>query len=253
MKVECTPEELVALRRRPSSHLAQQLKDVQVPDGELSLPNWLEKLLTTSDRWELHEAFDHCRHIGNIAFAEPYGMSDVTLQSLFLFCNRHGLRFSIIGKSHHYPGLTLRVVIWRPQDIEELCQGLVAVWLFKGAASSFVKTTIEPRTRAGITTVLKPETKLHKTKEEAIIQAQAWLDNRATSPEPWYRSVLKKLQERNLEPTMRDCTLYRKEGNGGGVGGLVIALPRGGTGEGTVIAVEDYSGEAKKFHWAEDI
>lgn len=91
-----------------------------VKAGNWLFPKWLEKLLDQQEWSRLAEVLDHRRHVGNIAYAEPYGASDTALLSLGEFCRKHGLRFSIIGKSNHYPSQTFRLVIWRPQDEEEL-------------------------------------------------------------------------------------------------------------------------------------
>jgi hypothetical protein len=92
---------------------------IAVP-GKFRFPQWLYKLIADDHDRTLREVFDHPRHIGNIAYSEPYGASDESMTALVLFCKKHKLRFSIIGKSHNYPSETFRIVIWRPADVAEL-------------------------------------------------------------------------------------------------------------------------------------
>src|SRR5579864_2882913 len=79
--------------------------------GEFGLPTWLQALLTENEAQELEEVLKHQRHVGNIAYTEPYGVSDNSLHALLSFCAKFSLRFSIIGKSNHYPSETMRIVI----------------------------------------------------------------------------------------------------------------------------------------------
>ena len=88
--------------------------------GKFRFPTWLDKLITDDDDRTLKEVLDHPRHVGNIAYSEPYGANDESVAALVAFCKKHGLRFSVIGKSHNYPSETFRIVVWRPQDAEEL-------------------------------------------------------------------------------------------------------------------------------------
>jgi len=88
--------------------------------GKYRFPEWLNRLIDVKDERALREVLDHPRHVGNIAFSEPYGASDKSIGGLILFCQKHTLRFSVIGKSNNYPSETFRIVIWRPQDAEEL-------------------------------------------------------------------------------------------------------------------------------------
>jgi hypothetical protein len=96
------------------------LKVTIATHGEFELPAWLLDLLSEDDFKDLKEVLDHRRHVGSIAYTEPYGVSDKSLRALLSFCDKFALRFSIIGKSNNYPSETMRFVIWRPQDEEQL-------------------------------------------------------------------------------------------------------------------------------------
>jgi hypothetical protein len=86
------------------------------PEGTPCFPSWLEKSLAKEDGWQRRYVFDHLRHVGPIAFSEPYGAGNEDFAFLVKFCEKHGLRFSASGHSAHFPGQTFRLVIWRPQD-----------------------------------------------------------------------------------------------------------------------------------------
>jgi hypothetical protein len=95
--------------------------DIQIPErGEDLFPDWLRKLIDDDPPPRFGNIVEHPRHIGNIGFSEPYGCTAEEMMWLGQFCIRHGLRFSLIGHSHHYPGSTFRLAIWRPQDHEQL-------------------------------------------------------------------------------------------------------------------------------------
>jgi len=87
--------------------------------GQIFFPKWLDKLIDNDVDMRRLRLFDHCRHIGCIAYCEPYAASGEEIAVLVRFCEMHNLRFAFIGIAQHYPSETLRIVIWRPQDDAE--------------------------------------------------------------------------------------------------------------------------------------
>ena len=84
--------------------------------GQMAFPKWLDKLIANDVDTRRLQLFDHRRHIGCIAYCEPYSASGEEIAVLVRFCEMHNLHFAFIGITQHYPSLTLRIVIWRPQD-----------------------------------------------------------------------------------------------------------------------------------------
>lgn len=65
--------------------------------GELDGLDWL-------DHWGADSAECFC--------SEPYGLTQNHMSQLLRFCERFKLQVNIAGRSHHFPGKTLRITIW---------------------------------------------------------------------------------------------------------------------------------------------
>ena len=50
---------------------------------------------------------------GKCLVSEPYHLTMKDVKELIKFCEENGLNFYIDGLSQHYPGHTLRIVIWK--------------------------------------------------------------------------------------------------------------------------------------------
>ena len=50
---------------------------------------------------------------GKCLVSEPYHLTMKDVKELIKFCEENGLNFYIDGLSFHYPGHTLRIVIWK--------------------------------------------------------------------------------------------------------------------------------------------
>lgn len=86
------------------------------------------------------------------------------------------------------------------------------------------------------------------TREEAIARAKAWLDKVGSARTTIWSEIYNHEYNRLL-PWAE--AVFHKQGDGGGMGGFVIVLERGGSDQGTALAVEEYSADTKKFHWRE--
>jgi hypothetical protein len=87
-------------------------------------PKWLVKLLDKTydePKFPHRNLFDHTRHIGNVAYAHPYGADDCDFETLIAYCKQHGLRFSVRGQSDYHSN-AFTVVIWRHKDGSEYGQ-----------------------------------------------------------------------------------------------------------------------------------
>lgn len=89
------------------------------------------------------------------------------------------------------------------------------------------------------------------TKEESIASAKAWLDrknpqNMSEWMECWNLQGVCSSGHSDF-PTKPNY-LFVKDTNGGGFGGWVIVFPVDDE-QGTVIAIEEYTGNTKKFPW----
>ena len=90
------------------------------------------------------------------------------------------------------------------------------------------------------------------TREEAIARAKAWVDKVGGAKTKGWEEV-----HRLGAPGTASggCVImpdmFIKDSDGGGCGGFVIVVDRGGDDEGTIVAIVDYDGVVKKFHWKE--
>ena len=94
----------------------EQLPVLVAKGGEIGFPKWLKKLLSEEDEIDLW--LDHPRHVGSVAYFEPYFLNDTDVEKLVLFCKKHKLHFNVVGRSHHYPSATFRVVIRREAALD---------------------------------------------------------------------------------------------------------------------------------------
>jgi hypothetical protein len=107
-----------------------------VEDG---IPVWLQKVLheefpmrfqrpardvcSTGAWWEA--GCDHCRtYKKDVAIWQPYFAHTEPLLDLLTSLDRRGIQSEINGCSPYFPGRTLSIVIWRPED-EELALELI--------------------------------------------------------------------------------------------------------------------------------
>jgi hypothetical protein len=98
-----------------------------------SYPGWLRKMLVKRyGREEVAEGVDPFRSGGWVDHAgramvhgaecfvsEPYGLTEEKTRNLVAVTGELGLKFSIDAASFHYPGRTIRVVIWPPGYVEK--------------------------------------------------------------------------------------------------------------------------------------
>ena len=89
----------------------------RVRKEEFGEPKWLEKILMPKGFG--NSLFDHARHCGDIAIYHPYGAPGESLMKLGSFCEKHKLRWSVYGHSGYCKD-AIKIVIWRPQDADQL-------------------------------------------------------------------------------------------------------------------------------------
>lgn len=93
-------------------------------------------------------------------------------------------------------------------------------------------------------------------KAEAVRKAQRFIDSEFA--EPWKRCELINEPGECAESYPRsvlkenEFEIYYSASNGGGCGGILIVAPHGGDEEGTVVAIQEYSGITKRFYWNEE-
>jgi hypothetical protein len=75
-------------------------------------PKWFTELLKKYEgKMGIEGCFDHIRTLEQAIISEPYDLPMEEFIKLIKFCDENGLRFTVDGKSAHYPGRCFRIVI----------------------------------------------------------------------------------------------------------------------------------------------
>lgn len=104
------------------------------------LPVWVKEILRKEDRpvkprgiFEWYELLDNHNHsiidhaypfdVDGYFVSEPYELTNEDFQRLLDLSKKYGLRFIVTGESEHFPGRTLKVIVFPDPDKRRLRNG----------------------------------------------------------------------------------------------------------------------------------
>jgi hypothetical protein len=97
------------------------LKLKVAPNLFVGAPQWWEEIQSKTDcqSWKRDAGLDHLRHFKNLFICQPYHLEGEALAKLLELCRAEGLVVKISAISNYWPGHTISLIIFRPEDQQD--------------------------------------------------------------------------------------------------------------------------------------
>ena len=92
-------------------------------DPSWNTPEWFDEFIESMGgefKFRGDGGFDHPRGYKNVAVLQPYHARGEALLELLSACKEHGLKVYISGRTNYYPGSTFTIVIYKPEDEQQM-------------------------------------------------------------------------------------------------------------------------------------